>query len=90
VAVRLLEPGQGEAAISVHFRDQTTGKGSYEVGRYIEPLSLGGDRYGLDFNRGYNPTCAFSPLYSCPIPPRENMLAAEVRAGERDPGDHAA
>jgi hypothetical protein len=87
-ALRLLEPGQGEAAVSIFFRDATTGHGSYPVGRYVDAEPLGGDRFTLDFNRAYNPACAFSELYNCPIPPRENVLPTEVRAGERDPGEH--
>jgi len=87
-ALRLLEPGAGESSVSVFFRDATTGRETYEVGRYVDAESLGGDRYALDFNRAYNPTCAFSPLYNCPIPPRENVLPIPVRAGERDPGGH--
>jgi uncharacterized protein (DUF1684 family) len=87
-ALRLLEPGAGESAVSVFFRDATTGRESYAVGRYVDAEPLGADRYVLDFNRAYNPTCAFSPLYNCPIPPRENVLGVAVRAGERDPGGH--
>ncbi len=87
-ALRLLEPGAGESSVSVFFRDATTGRETYEVGRYVDAGSLGGDRYALDFNRAYNPACAFSPLYNCPIPPRENVLPIAVRAGERDPGGH--
>jgi uncharacterized protein (DUF1684 family) len=84
-ALRLLEPGVGEAEVSIFFRDATTGHESYEVGRYVEAEALGGDSYALDFNRAYNPTCAFSPLYNCPIPPRENTLGVAIRAGERSP-----
>jgi hypothetical protein len=87
-AVRLLEPGTRESAVSIFFRDETTGHETYAVGRYVDAEPLGADRYVLDFNRAYNPSCAFSPLYNCPIPPRENMLAVPVRAGERDPGGH--
>ena len=87
-ALRLLEPGAGESEVSVFFRDATTGRESYAVGRYVDAEPLGGNRYVLDFNRAYNPTCAFSPLYNCPIPPRENVLPIEIRAGERDPGGH--
>lgn len=87
-AMRLLEPGVDETAVSIFFRDATTGHESYAVGRYVDAVSLGGDRYVLDFNRAYNPTCAFSTLYNCPIPPRENVLPVAVRAGERDPGGH--
>ncbi len=87
-ALRLLEPGAGESEVSVFFRDATTGHESYPVGRYVDAAPLGGDRYLLDFNRAYNPTCAFSQLYNCPIPPRENVLPVAIRAGERDPGSH--
>jgi hypothetical protein len=88
IALRLLEPGTDESEVSLFFRDATTGHESYAVGRYVDAEPLGGDRYALDFNRAYNPTCAFSPLYNCPIPPRENVLPVAVRAGERDPGGH--
>ena len=87
-ALRLLEAGTPQEQVSVFFRDATTGKESYPVGRYIDAEKIGADLYRLDFNRAYNPTCAFSPLYNCPIPPRENVLAVAVRAGERDPGGH--
>ncbi|HEY6051639.1 MAG TPA: DUF1684 domain-containing protein, partial [Thermoanaerobaculia bacterium] len=88
VALRLLEPGVDEADLSIFFRDATTGKETYPVGRYLEPEPVAGtsDAYVLDFNRAYNPACAFSPHYNCPIPPRENVLGVAVRAGERDPG----
>jgi hypothetical protein len=84
-ALRLLEPGVDEAEVSIFFRDQTTGHETYPVGRYVDAEPLGADRHALDFNRAYNPTCAYSPLYNCPIPPRENVLAVAVRAGERNP-----
>jgi uncharacterized protein len=87
-ALRLLEPGVDEAGLSIFFRDVTTGHETYPVGRYLEPEPVPGsaDLYVLDFNRAYNPTCAFSPHYNCPIPPRENVLPVPIRAGERDPG----
>jgi hypothetical protein len=86
-ALRLLEPGADEAGISIFFRDATSGNESYPVGRYLEPqpLDAAGDRWLLDFNRAYNPSCAFSTHFNCPIPPRENLLSIAVRAGERDP-----
>jgi len=87
LALRLLEPGVGEAAVSVFFRDATSGRETYPVGRYLDPKPIEGapGDYLLDFNRAYNPTCAFSGHYSCPVPPRENVLAFPVRAGELDP-----
>ena len=90
LALRLVEPGVDEAAVSIFFRDATTGHESYPVGRYLDPVAVPGepDAFVLDFNRAYNPACAFSPHYSCPVPPRENVLAIAVRAGEQDPGGH--
>ena len=87
-ALRLLEPGVGEASLSIFFRDATTGHDSYPVGRYLEPEHLRGDVWALDFNRAWNPACAFSPLYNCPLPPRENVLPVAIRAGEAIPSGH--
>jgi uncharacterized protein len=67
----------------VPFRDLTTGTESYEAGRYLDLDRTVTGLYELDFNLAYNPNCYFSPMYSCPIPPAENRLQVEVRAGER-------
>lgn len=87
-AYRLLEPGVAEDAVSVFFRDATTGKESYPVGRYVDPKRLPDGAYLLDFNLAYNPACAYSKHYNCPIPPRENALPVAIRAGEMDPRYH--
>jgi uncharacterized protein (DUF1684 family) len=79
---RLLEPGS--AQMDVYFRDGTTGQGSYEVGRYVDVESEGDDVI-VDFNYAYNPACALSPYYNCPIPPTENRIAVPIRAGEMSP-----
>jgi len=83
-ATRLLEPGVGENDLSVFFRDATTGKESYGVGRYVDPERQPDGHYVLDFNMAYNPACAFSEHYNCPIPPKANRLAVAIRAGEKD------
>ncbi|HEY2954147.1 MAG TPA: DUF1684 domain-containing protein [Candidatus Eisenbacteria bacterium] len=83
-ATRLLEPGVGERDLGVFFRDATSGKESYGLGRYVDVEPLEDGRYVLDFNRAYNPACAFSEHYNCPIPPRANMLKLPIRAGEKD------
>ncbi len=83
-AVRLLEPGVGPDDLSVFFRDATSGKGSYGMGRYVDPQPLPDGRYGLDFNLAYDPNCALSPYYNCPVPPAENHLGTAVRAGSAD------
>jgi len=87
-ATRLLEPGVGENDISVFFRDGTTGKESYPTGRYVDPVRLPDGRYLLDLNNCYNPACAVSEHYNCPIPPKANTLKVPIRAGEMDAGYH--
>jgi uncharacterized protein (DUF1684 family) len=67
----------------VPFRDATTGVESYSVGRYLNiPYVEDPSRYVLDFNLATNPLCNYSPHYNCPIPPKENVLSAAIRAGE--------
>jgi len=83
-ATRLLEPGVGEKDFGLFFTDATTGKESYGVGRYLDPVQRPDGLYVLDFNLCYNPACAYSEHYNCPIPPRENRLQVAVRAGEMD------
>jgi uncharacterized protein len=83
-ATRLLEPGIGERDISVFFRDATSGKETYPIGRYLDVTRLPSGNYLLDFNAAYNPACAYSPHYNCPIPPKGNTLAVAIRAGELD------
>ena len=87
-AVRLLEPGVDEHDIAVFFRDATSGKESYELGRYVDAKKLPNGNFLLDFNFAYNPACAFSDHYNCPIPPRANVLTVAIRAGEMDSHYH--
>lgn len=88
-ATRLLEPGAPEGHLDVYFRDATTGRESYVVGRYVT-LERDGDAVVLDLNLAYNPSCALSPYYNCPLPPPENTLAVPIRAGEMAPVDGGA
>jgi uncharacterized protein (DUF1684 family) len=88
-ANRLLEPGVDENSVSVFFRDATSGKETYDVGRYVDPEVLPDGRWRLDFNNAYNPACAVSDHYNCPIPRKTNTLAVAVRAGEKDMHYHA-
>jgi len=71
--------------LSVWFTDETTGKETYEVGRYVEVGEESGDSnhvYTVNLNNAYNPYCAYSALYSCAIPRKEDHLSFSVRAGE--------
>ena len=83
-AHRLLEPGVDEHSVSVFFRDATTGSETYGVGRYVDPEKLSDGRWLVDFNNAYNPACATSPYYNCPIPSKANTLRVAIRAGEKD------
>jgi uncharacterized protein YeaO (DUF488 family) len=81
-------PQAGNVAF-LPFRDRTCGKESYGPGRYLNVELREGNDYLLDFNRAFNPYCAYTPAYECPFPPPQNDLPVEVRAGEKvyDP-DH--
>lgn len=70
----------------VPFADLTTGTDTYSAGRYldIEPTTTG--YYTIDFNRAYNPYCAYNAAYECPFPPPSNRLKVAIRAGEKAPG----
>ena len=74
-----------ENTYSILFRDATSAKETYGGGRYLEldPAKLTDNRAILDFNAAYNPYCAYSPSYSCPLPPAENTLPVAVKAGEK-------
>lgn len=66
------------------FTDLTSGNGSYGGGRYIDLKQPEGDIILIDFNASYNPYCAYNANYSCPIPPQQNDLQVEVKAGVKD------
>jgi uncharacterized protein (DUF1684 family) len=62
------------------FSDLTCGNESYIGGRYLDLEIPQGDTIVIDFNRSYNPYCAYNPKYSCPKVPLENDLKIEIRA----------
>ena len=67
----------------VPFKDESNGRETYEVGRFLDLEEPAGGELLLDFNRCYNPLCNYSPAYNCPLPPLENILEIEIRAGEK-------
>ena len=84
-AIHLLEPGIDSSDVAVFFRDQTNGKETSGMGRYLQVHGVPGTKkYLLDFNRAENPACLYSDLYNCPLPPRENTLRVPILAGEKD------
>ena len=76
--------GEGDALFLV-FADRTSGHGSYPAGRYLDASGAAADRrVMLDFNRAYNPPCAFTSFATCPLPPPENRLDLAIEAGEKN------
>ncbi|UPS90497.1 DUF1684 domain-containing protein [Bizionia sp. M204] len=63
------------------FIDHTNGEATYGGGRYIDLRIPENDTMIIDFNKAYNPYCAYDEKYSCPIVPRNNYLDIEVKAG---------
>lgn len=84
--------GGEDSTLFVPFTDKTNGFSSYGGGRYLDvaPPPPGATELVLDFNDAYNPFCAYNNTYACPVPPADNRLAVEIRAGEQDFHDHAA
>lgn len=76
----------GEPYYSIWFTDKTTGDETYGVGRYLD-FELNENQefvYTIDFNRAYNPYCAYSSLFTCPIPRVEDYIDMEIEAGEKN------
>jgi uncharacterized protein len=80
-----VEAGEQPDKLFVPFTDETTGTETYAAGRYLEIDRSPTGIYVVDFNRAFNPYCAYNPTYDCPYPPRENRLPVAIRAGERIP-----
>ncbi len=82
---RLEATGEPGRELFLIFADRTSGHGSYPAGRYIDlPAPDADGEVTIDFNRAYNPPCAFTPFATCPLPPPENRLDLRVDAGEKD------
>lgn len=65
------------------FRDKTAGKTTYAAARFLYADLPKGGFVEVDFNKAYNPPCAFTPYATCPLPPEENRLPISVEAGEK-------
>lgn len=82
--VKLLDQPNQENHLFVPFRDETTSLETYGGGRYIDcEISIEGNMLILDFNKAYNPYCAYNHKYSCVLPPDENQLSVRIEAGEK-------
>jgi hypothetical protein len=67
----------------VMFKDRTNGDATYGAGRYMYPPPPVDGIVDLDFNRAYNPPCAYTAFATCPLPPRQNWLPVAIEAGEQ-------
>lgn len=82
--LRVYHAGEGVGAhVFVPFRDTTSGRDSYGPGRYLTLELNPTDSYELDFNRAFNPYCAYTDEFECGFPPAENDLPVPIRAGEK-------
>lgn len=74
-----------DSTLFIPFTDLTNGHATYGGGRYLDAPLPAPDAKAmeLDFNRAYNPYCAYNDEYNCPVPPAENRLTVEVPAGEK-------
>ena len=70
------------------FKDPTAGKETYPAGRFLYSELPKDGHVILDFNKAYNPPCAFTPYATCPLPPKQNRLAVRIEAGELKYGSH--
>ncbi|HEX6853283.1 MAG TPA: DUF1684 domain-containing protein [Candidatus Polarisedimenticolaceae bacterium] len=80
-----LEPilEEGDTPLFFIFKDATSGKETYPAGRFLYAAAPKDGKVVLDFNRAYNPPCAFTPYATCPLPPKHNRLTVAIEAGEK-------
>ena len=85
--IRLLTSQKYYDYLFLPFKDNTNDETTYGGGRYLDLRQgdIGGDNImTVDFNKAYNPWCAYSDGYNCPIPPATNHLDLAVNAGEKN------
>jgi len=81
--LELMEEGPAQGKLWLGFGDLTSAGETYGGGRYLDVDQEKGRIIQLDFNKAYNPYCAYGEGFSCPLPPPENLLNIEIRAGEK-------
>ncbi|HZI66612.1 MAG TPA: DUF1684 domain-containing protein [Thermoanaerobaculia bacterium] len=80
---------EGSDELFLIFGDRTNGFETYGAGRFLYVARPGPDgKMVIDFNKAYNPPCAFTAYATCPLPPPQNRLALRVEVGEKEYGDH--
>jgi uncharacterized protein len=82
--LEIMDMGPYRGTLFLAFADQTSASETYGAGRYLDVKKVpGATSITLDFNEAYNPYCAYNDNFSCPFPPRENILNVAIRAGEK-------
>ena len=82
--LEIVDDNQYRGTLFLAFADLTSAIETYGAGRYLElKKTPGAGTITLDFNEAYNPYCAYSDNFSCPFPPKENILNTSVRVGEK-------
>jgi hypothetical protein len=82
--LELVNEGATKGQLFLAFADATSASETYGAGRYLDIKKVpAATSVVLDFNKAYNPYCAYNDNFSCPFPPKENILSIEVRAGEK-------
>lgn len=82
--LEIADNSQNRGMLFLAFADSTSANETYGAGRYLDVKKIpGATSITLDFNQAYNPYCAYSDNFSCPFPPKENILKTSVRAGEK-------
>ncbi len=81
-AIVFEDPEQEQFQYYLLFRDQTTGKETYENGRMLQ-IPKSGYKLVIDFNYAYNPYSSYNDQWDCPITPEENILPVSIKAGEK-------
>jgi uncharacterized protein (DUF1684 family) len=82
--LEIVDMGAYKGTLFLAFADETSAKETYGAGRYLDLKKVPGAKtLTLDFNKAYNPYCAYSENFSCPFPPKENLLKVAIQAGEK-------
>lgn len=83
--LEVMDMGPARGTLFLAFADASSAKETYGAGRYLDVKKVpAASSIVLDFNKAYNPYCAYVDDYECPFPPKENILEVAIRAGEKN------
>jgi uncharacterized protein (DUF1684 family) len=84
LVLEIMSMGPNRGKLFLAFADETSARETYGGGRYLDLKKIpAATTIELDFNKAYNPYCAYNENYSCPLPPPENLLKVAILAGEK-------